>query len=203
LLLLLFYPLPFLTLALPPPQLSLPKRTRCQSCINSVTHTSLSFCCCLLACCLNHYQSFPLSPSPLPHAHSSSSVTAAETDLPPVSPCLTSSRQATTHFRSLNCCCSNCCDAVSHQPSDPLIYLILLLACCSNHCQSVSHVKFVPHGYLIYSIPWIPAMGLYPPDPWVTISQTRQKPIPRAVGMGNPCTSLWTMVCSIYYNSKR
>jgi hypothetical protein len=38
----------------------------------------------------------------------------------------------------------------------------------------------------VYSMvyPGIPTTGLYPPDPWVVVLQTCQKPIPRAVGMG-------------------
>jgi hypothetical protein len=94
----------------------------------------------LLACCSNYHQLFPLFPSSLPHAHSSSSsVATAKNDLLPVLP----------HLALTHCLLSFAVapTTVSHQPSDPCIYFILLLACCLNHCQLFPLSPFpLPHA---------------------------------------------------------
>jgi hypothetical protein len=94
----------------------------------------------LLACRSNYHQSFPLLPSSLPHAHSSSSsVATAKND-----PLLVSPRLASTH-RLLSFAVAP--TAVSHQPSDPCIYFIPLLACRLNHHQSFPLSPFpLPHA---------------------------------------------------------
>jgi hypothetical protein len=112
----------------------------------------------LLACCLNHRQSFPLSPFPLPHGRSSSSsVAAAEKDLPPVL-CRSSRsiyRPFPFHMLSLPPPPLPLLKRTRHQSHiDPVTHTsisltILLSACCSNCCQSLSHSFYCLFPFLM------------------------------------------------------